>query len=71
MLRRGGQPGTPMSVVDLRDSRYDAILHLVTAADGAVSFYGTDTNAIRSESPELARELDGKTKAVWHGHPRS
>ena len=45
-------------------------MHLVTAADGAEPFYGTETNAIRSETPEMARELDGKTKAVWHGHPR-
>jgi len=70
VLKRGGKPGVPMSVVDLRDSRYDAILHLITAADGAEAFYGTATNAVRTESPELAREVDGKTKAVWHGHPR-
>lgn len=29
-----------MTTVMLRDNRYDAVLHLVTAADGAEEFYG-------------------------------
>lgn len=58
-------------------SRYDAVLHLVTAADGAEEYYqwndpSKDTignNAARSEPPEIARELDLKTRNAWVGHP--
>lgn len=48
--------------------RYDVVIHLVTAADGAEEFYTLDNNAARTETPELARELDKKTRAAWHGH---
>jgi hypothetical protein len=34
-------------------NRYDAVIHLVTAADGAEEFYSL-SNEARSESPELA-----------------
>jgi len=40
------------------DARYDLVLHLVTAADGAEKFYTTANNAARSETPEQARQLD-------------
>ncbi len=57
------------TTVALRDRRYDAVLHLVTAADGAEQFYTTANNAARSESPERARMLDHKLREVWLGHP--
>ena len=58
-------------------NRYDAILHLVTAANGAEEFYqwndptkeDTGNNAARSESPEEARVKDEKTLNAWIGHP--
>lgn len=58
-------------------SRYDAVLHLVTAADGAEKFYqwndpskkDVGNNAARSESPEEARIKDKKTLNSWIGHP--
>lgn len=58
-------------------SHYDAILHLVTAADGAEKFYqwndpakeDVGNNAARSESPEEARIKDKKTLNAWIGHP--
>ena len=58
-------------------SRYDAVLHLVTAADGAEKFYqwndpskeDTGNNAARSESPEEARQKDKATLNAWIGHP--
>lgn len=58
-------------------NRYDAVLHLVTAANGAEKFYqwndpnSTDVgnNAARSESPEEARIKDEKTLNAWIGHP--
>ncbi len=36
----------------LRDFRYDAVIHLVTAADGAEKFYSLDNKA-RYEVPSL------------------
>lgn len=39
-----------MNVVSLRDNRYDAVLHMVTAADGADKFYASLSNEARYES---------------------
>lgn len=58
-------------------SHYDAVLHLVTAANGAEQFYqwndptkeDVGNNAARSESPEEARVKDKKTLESWIGHP--
>ena len=33
----------------LRDKRYDRVIHLVSAADGAESFYSLENNVARSE----------------------
>ena len=41
----------------LRDGRYDAVLHLVTAACGAEEHYSLDNNEARSENAELARDV--------------
>ena len=59
---------------ELRDERYDAVLHLVSAADGAEQFYTTANNKERRESSDeeglrMARELDKKVIAAWTGHP--
>lgn len=56
------------TTVELRDERYDAVIHLVTAADGAEAAYTTSNNAARDETPERARALDAKTMAAWVGH---
>lgn len=58
-------------------SRYDAVLHLVTSADGATEFYkwndptkeDVGNNAARYESPEEARIKDKKTLNAWIDHP--
>ena len=44
------------------------VLHLVTAADGAESFYTLENNAARSESKEEAIELDRRTLNAWINH---
>ena len=54
--------------------RYDAVLHLVSAADGAEQFYTTSNNASRNESADeeglrIARMLDKKVIEAWTGHP--
>lgn len=54
--------------LELRN-RYDAVLHLVSAADGAEEFYTTSNNKERTEGLELARELDKKVINAWTEHP--
>mmetsp|Transcript_28248 Transcript_28248/g.36506 ORF Transcript_28248/g.36506 Transcript_28248/m.36506 type:complete len:539 (+) Transcript_28248:79-1695(+) len=61
--------GKGLSTVHIREGRYDAIFHLVTAADGAESYYTTANNEARTETPEQAREMDQKTQTCWLGHP--
>ncbi len=51
-------------------SRYDAVFHLVTAANGAESFYSTANNAARTETPEEARLVDERLLVAWSEHPR-
>ena len=58
-----------LSTVDLREGRYDAVVHLVTAALGAEPFYTTENNTARSETVEQARDQDRRTQRVWAGHP--
>ncbi|KAL0276626.1 UNVERIFIED_CONTAM: hypothetical protein PYX00_004160 [Menopon gallinae] len=55
--------------VELRDNRYNQIIHMVSAANGAEEFYSTEDHVCRSEGVELARELDYKAAASWVGHP--
>ncbi|CAM9548407.1 unnamed protein product, partial [Ectocarpus fasciculatus] len=50
--------------------RYDAVFHLVTAADGAASHYTLENNETRTESAEFACVIDKKTQAAWAGHPK-
>ncbi|KAL7751622.1 hypothetical protein RI367_003087 [Sorochytrium milnesiophthora] len=66
ILRRLG-----LNEVDIRDNRYDIVygVHLVTAADGAESFYHSPSNAAYVEDIDLARELDNLVKHAWIGHP--
>ena len=56
-------------VCDVREGRYNAVFHMVTAAEGAEAFYSLDNNVARSETAEQARELDSKTQRCWAGHP--
>lgn len=59
-------------------NRYDAVFHLVTAADGAPEYYQWNdptkkevgNNAARSESPSEARKMDKITMSAWEGHSR-
>jgi len=56
-----------MNEVEARD-RYDAVFHLVTAADGAKEFYTLENNTTRTETPEKAIQLDKCGIASWTGH---
>ena len=55
--------------VDLRDNRYDQIIHMVTAANGAEQFYTLENNVTRTESIDFAREIDKRLSKAWIGHP--
>lgn len=57
------------STDELREHRYDAVLHLVSAADGAEKFYTTANNPERYEGIEQARQRDKRIIEVWTGHP--
>lgn len=48
---------------------YDAVFHLVTAANGAEEFYTTANNSARRENVEKARIVDENIVAVWTGTP--
>lgn len=56
------------SEIELRDS-YDAVFHLVTAANGAKEFYTLDNNKARKESLEEAIKLDNSIIEAYTGHP--
>ena len=60
---------TAWNTIQLRDRRYEAVIHMVTAADGAEEFYTDSNNEARYESPEEARKLDKKLIDAWVGHP--
>lgn len=58
----------------LYGGRYDAVLHLVTAACGFEQFYTLATNAQRYEKADeeglaIARALDKKVHDAWASHP--
>ncbi len=58
------------------EATYDAVFHIVTAADGAEEFYtkkGEDNNGkekvVRDEDLEDARALDLRLQKAWSWHP--
>jgi hypothetical protein len=57
-----------MQKADLME-RYDLVLHLVTAADGAEKFYTLENNEARTETPEIACLIDDLLKVAWNGAP--
>lgn len=62
--------GQGWNMLHLRDNRYDAVVHLVTAADGAEEFYSLQNNEARYEDINTARIIDKRTQLAWIGHPR-
>lgn len=62
-----GQLG--LTVVDLRDARYDGVVFLRSVAVDAPHIYTCDNNKARRESVEEACLIDECTLAAWTGHP--
>lgn len=56
-----------LTEVEARD-HYDAVFHLVTAANGAEEFYTLENNKARTETLEEARHLDELGIRNWTGH---
>lgn len=50
--------------------RYDQVIHLVTAAQGAEKFYTLENNVARSETPEMAKQCDKRLHEEWMIHPK-
>ena len=50
--------------------RYAAVIHLVTAADGAAAHYSRWPDAHRPEQIEDAVRLDRLLERIWRVHPR-
>ena len=53
----------------LCNSRYDAVVHLVSAASGAEEFYTLENNSARTETKEEAAILDTNIQKQWNSHP--
>lgn len=51
-------------------SRYDGVIHLMTAAIGAEQFFTNENNPARNCTPELAKNLDLSTYLAWATHPK-
>lgn len=64
ILRRGGY-----TLEQLRDERYDAVVHMVSAAIGAEDFYNYD-NPARFETVEAAKVADEHLRKMYLGHPK-
>ena len=60
---------TAWNTIQLRDRRYEAVIHMVTCADGAVEFYTGENNEARYETVDEAIKLDKKLINAWVGHP--
>jgi predicted ATPase len=54
------------SSLDAELARYSAVIHLQTPSAGA----GYRGSSIRTESAEMAAEVDARIAAVWSAHPR-
>ncbi len=58
-----------LTLTQARDERYEAVIHLRSAAIGAEKFYTLANNTARRETLEEARVLDERTLEAWIGHP--
>jgi tyrosyl-tRNA synthetase len=54
----------------LKDNRYEGVIHLVTAADGAAEFYESESNEARYDTIETAKIQDEKLRRAYLGHQK-
>lgn len=62
------QDETGWTMQQLTNKRYDAVFHLVTAADGAEEFYSSENNEARYETSDVAKMVDKWTQNAWLNH---
>ncbi|MBV7332387.1 AAA family ATPase [Chloroflexi bacterium TSY] len=55
---------------DISERRYDAVIHMMTAAEGAEEFYTLSGNEARYETPDEARAVDLRLRDAWKNHPQ-
>ncbi|GAB6029835.1 TRPL translocation defect protein 14 [Chamberlinius hualienensis] len=55
--------------VELRDNRYNLVIHMVSAANGAEEYYSILDHSCRSEGISEARTRDERAAQAWIGHP--
>jgi len=60
---------TGWNTIQLRDRRYEAVIHMVTCADGAETFYTCENNEARSQTLDESKVIDRKLIDAWVGHP--
>jgi len=60
---------TGCNEVDIRDNRYNQVVHMVSSANGAERFYTVDNHATRLEGLDEARMRDKMAAEAWVGHP--
>jgi hypothetical protein len=60
--------GKGMTEAELH-GRYNGVIHLVTAADGAREFYCSENNVARIETADEALLIDRRIQDSWLGHP--
>lgn len=53
---------------DLYDSRYDMVIHMTTAADGAIKYFQYETNQPEGEQIKAAKAIDHKLQDAWKSH---
>ncbi|PAA93304.1 hypothetical protein BOX15_Mlig006546g1 [Macrostomum lignano] len=54
---------------ELRDKRYNQVIHMVSVAKGAAQYYSVDGHGTRHESIENAIQVDDQVANAWVGHP--
>ncbi len=57
-----------LTIHDICNIRYHAVMHMRTAALGAEEFYTLANNTARKETAEEARALDQRTLEAWQRH---
>ncbi len=61
---------TEGTTLDAIRNSYTAVMHLVTAADGAEAAFSSSGNAARWDTPEEAVRSDITIRNIWAAHPR-
>lgn len=56
------------SLLEMSES-YDAVIHMVSAANGAEGWYSSESNPHRYEKPAEARKKDNKLRDAYLSHP--